>query len=148
VDPLAIADLASASPEASQLRACYSLAAARTPNTPLGLRFATIQAHAVEWLSDNGSPFTAKETLDFAWCHASPRYTARIQTASLKPSSKHSSATRPSIQETPVVSGYKPSTNSVTRLMRTAPPRAREADTTSRPLATITSAPTPGDQRA
>jgi putative transposase len=31
------------------------------------LRFATIQApHAVEWLSDNGSPFTAKETLDFA----------------------------------------------------------------------------------
>jgi transposase InsO family protein len=31
------------------------------------LRFATIQApHVVEWLSDNGSPFTAKETLDFA----------------------------------------------------------------------------------
>ena len=31
------------------------------------LRFATIQApHAVEWLSANGSPFTAKETLDFA----------------------------------------------------------------------------------
>jgi putative transposase len=31
------------------------------------LRFATIQApHAVEWLSDNGSPFTAKETPDFA----------------------------------------------------------------------------------
>jgi putative transposase len=31
------------------------------------LRFATIQApHAVELLSDNGSPFTAKETLDFA----------------------------------------------------------------------------------
>ena len=28
---------------------------------------AEIQApHAVEWLSDNGSPFTAKETLDFA----------------------------------------------------------------------------------
>jgi integrase-like protein len=31
------------------------------------LRFGTIQArHAVEWLSDNGSPFTASETLDFA----------------------------------------------------------------------------------
>jgi transposase InsO family protein len=31
------------------------------------LRFVTIQApHAVEWLSDNGSPFTARETLDFA----------------------------------------------------------------------------------
>jgi transposase InsO family protein len=31
------------------------------------LRFAMIQApHAVEWLSDNGSPFTAKETLDCA----------------------------------------------------------------------------------
>ena len=31
------------------------------------LRFVTIQApHAVERLSDNGSPFTAKETLDFA----------------------------------------------------------------------------------
>src|SRR5262245_27934652 len=62
------------------------------------LRFATIQApHAVEWLSDNGSPFTAKETLDSlppsAWCHASPRCTARSQTVSLKPSSKHSSAT-------------------------------------------------------
>src|SRR5262245_15234291 len=28
-----------------------------------------------------------------AWCHASPRCTARSQTASLKPSSKHSSAT-------------------------------------------------------
>ena len=31
------------------------------------LRFGTVQApHAVEWLSDNGSPFTARETLDFA----------------------------------------------------------------------------------
>jgi transposase InsO family protein len=31
------------------------------------LRFGTAQApHAVEWLSDNGSPFTARETLDFA----------------------------------------------------------------------------------
>jgi putative transposase len=31
------------------------------------LRFGTIQApHAVEWLSDNGSAFTASETLDFA----------------------------------------------------------------------------------
>jgi putative transposase len=31
------------------------------------LRFGTLQApHAVEWLSDNGSPFTARETLDFA----------------------------------------------------------------------------------
>jgi transposase InsO family protein len=30
-------------------------------------RFGTIQApHAVEWLSDNGSPFTARQTLDFA----------------------------------------------------------------------------------
>lgn len=31
------------------------------------LRFGTVQApHAVEWLSDNGSAFTARETLDFA----------------------------------------------------------------------------------
>jgi len=31
------------------------------------LRFGGVQApHAVEWLSDNGSPFTARETLDFA----------------------------------------------------------------------------------
>ena len=31
------------------------------------LRFRATQApHAIEWLSDNGSPFTAKETLDFA----------------------------------------------------------------------------------
>jgi putative transposase len=31
------------------------------------LRFGKVQApHAVEWLSDNGSPFTARETLDFA----------------------------------------------------------------------------------
>ena len=30
-------------------------------------RFGGVQApHAVEWLSDNGSPFTARETLDFA----------------------------------------------------------------------------------
>lgn len=30
-------------------------------------RFGTTQApHAIEWLSDNGSPYTAKETLDFA----------------------------------------------------------------------------------
>jgi putative transposase len=31
------------------------------------LRFGTTQApHAIEWLSDNGSPFTARDTLDFA----------------------------------------------------------------------------------
>jgi putative transposase len=40
-------------------------------------RFAPIQApRAVEWLSDNGSPFTAKETLDSpppsAWCRFTP----------------------------------------------------------------------------
>jgi transposase InsO family protein len=30
-------------------------------------RFGTTQApHAIEWLSDNGSPYTEKETLDFA----------------------------------------------------------------------------------
>jgi len=30
-------------------------------------RFGTVQApHAVEWLSDNGSPYTARETVDFA----------------------------------------------------------------------------------
>jgi putative transposase len=30
-------------------------------------RFGTVQApHAIEWLSDNGSTFTARQTLDFA----------------------------------------------------------------------------------
>jgi transposase InsO family protein len=33
-------------------------------------RFDTIQTlHAVEWLSDNGSAFTARETLNFAAAH-------------------------------------------------------------------------------
>jgi hypothetical protein len=47
--------------------------------------------------SDNGSPYTAKETLDFAaasaWCHASPQCIAQSRTGSPKPFPKPSSAT-------------------------------------------------------
>jgi hypothetical protein len=62
------------------------------------LRFGTTQApHAIEWLFDNGSPFTARDTstspLPSAWCPASRRCRARSQTASPRPSAKPSRAT-------------------------------------------------------
>ena len=62
------------------------------------LRFGTVQApHAVEWLSDNGSPFTARETLDFAAALGLVPCFTPVQSPELtalpKPSSKRSSAT-------------------------------------------------------
>src|SRR5262245_62459055 len=58
------------------------------------LRFATIQApHAVEWLSDNGSPFTAKETLDL------PAAFALVPSFTPLPSRKSNASAEPLVKQ-------------------------------------------------
>jgi transposase InsO family protein len=60
-------------------------------------RFAAIQApHPLEWLTDNGSVYTAKDTPTSHWrsisCPASLPFRARNRTASRRASSRRSSA--------------------------------------------------------
>jgi hypothetical protein len=62
-------------------------------------RFNAVRApHPVQWLADNGSAFTARDTIDFAATLGlvlSPRSAAPKAMASVRPSSKPSSASTP-----------------------------------------------------